>query len=84
MRKIVVTALALALTGALIWAPQSHGATFGSVSHIHDVKVFGDRVLLNTHEGLYEYLAANSMKKISSDDFDVMGLAASGRVLRAY
>ena len=83
MRKIVVSALVLALTGTLTLAPQSHGATYGSVSHIHDVKVFGDRVLLNTHEGLYQYLAANSMKKISGDDFDVMGLAAFGRILYA-
>ena len=82
MRKLVIAAMALALTGTLTWVPQiSQGATYGSVSHIHDVKVFGDRVLLNTHEGLYEYLAANSMKKISSDDFDVMGLAIDGRTL---
>ena len=81
MRKLVISALALVLTGTLTWGPQSYAATFGSVSHIHDVKVFGDRVLLNTHEGLYEYLAANSMKKISTDDFDVMGLATYGRTL---
>lgn len=83
MRKSVVVGLAVALIWAFTWVPESHGATYGSVSHIHDVKVFGDRVLLNTHEGLYQYLAANSMKKISSDDFDVMGLAASGRMLYA-
>lgn len=83
MRKLVISALALVLTGTLTWVPQSYAATFGSVSHIHGVKVFGNRVLLNTHEGLYQYLAANSMKKISNDDFDVMGLATSGRILYA-
>ena len=84
MRKLVIAVLAFALTGTLTWAPQiTHGATFGSVSHIHDVKVFGDRVLLNTHEGLYQYLAANSMKKIGREDFDVMGLATYGRTLFA-
>ncbi|MDP1852102.1 MAG: hypothetical protein Q8K48_06785 [Candidatus Planktophila sp.] len=81
MRKSVIAGLVIALIGALIWVPQSFGATYGSVSHIHDVKVFGDRVLLNTHEGLYEYLAENLMKKIGKDDFDVMGLAPYGRTL---
>ncbi len=81
MRKSVIAGLAIALIGALTWVPQSYAATYGSVSHIHDVKVFGDRVLLNTHEGLYEYIAANFMKKISNDDFDVMGLATYGRTL---
>ena len=84
MRKLITAVLTLAMTGALIWVPQlSNGATYGSVSHIHDVKVFGDRVLLNTHEGLYQYQAANSMKKIGSEDFDVMGLAIFGRTLYA-
>lgn len=83
MRKSFIATLALALAGTLTWMPQSYGATYGSVSHIHDVKVFGDRVLLNTHEGLYQYLAANSMKKISSEDFDVMGLATFGTILYA-
>ncbi len=66
MRKSFIAMLSLALAGTLTWVPQSYGATYGSVSHIHDVKVFGDRVLLNTHEGLYQYLVANSMKKIST------------------
>ena len=84
MRKLVIAGLAMAMTVALTWVPQiSNGATFGSVSHIHGVKVFGDRVLLNTHEGLYQYLAANSMKKIGREDFDVMGLATYGRTLFA-
>lgn len=81
MRKSVIVGLAIALIGALAWVPPSYAATYGSVSHIHGVRVFGDRVLLNTHEGLYEYLAANSMRKVSSDDFDVMGLASYGRTL---
>ncbi|MBF8253144.1 MAG: hypothetical protein HW379_1486 [Actinobacteria bacterium] len=81
MRKSVIAGLAIALIGTLTWVPQSNAATYGSVSHIHDVKVFGDRVLLNTHEGLYEYLAANFIKKLSRDDFDVMGLATYGPTL---
>jgi len=81
MRKSVIAGLAIALLGVLIWVPQSYAATYGSVSHIHSIKVFGGKALLGTHEGLFEYLAANSMKKISIDDFDVMGLATYGRTL---
>lgn len=74
-------AFALALIGALTWAPQSYGATYGSVSHIHSIKVFGDRVLLGTHEGLFEYQASNTMKRISSEDLDFMGLAPFGETI---
>ena len=84
MRKVVMAGMALAMTGALAWVPQiSQGAGYGSVSHIHGVTVFGDKVLFSTHEGLYQHLAANSMKKISSEDFDVMGLAAYGQTMYA-
>lgn len=83
MRKSVVMGLAIALIGAFTSVPQSHGATYGSVSHIHNIKVLGDKALLGTHEGLYQYLAANSMKKISNEDFDVMGLASFGETIYA-
>lgn len=83
MRKPVIAGLVIALFGALIWAPQSHAATYGSVSHIHTIKVFGGKALLGTHEGLFEYQAANSMKRISSEDFDVMGLASFGEIIYA-
>lgn len=83
MRKSAIAIVALTLVGALALAPQSFGATYGSVSHIHSIKVFGEKVLLGTHESLYEYQAANSMKKISSEDFDVMGLASFGKTIYA-
>lgn len=83
MRKSVIAAFVIALIGALVWVPQSYGATYGSVSHIHSIKVFGDKTLLGTHEGLFEYQAANSMKRISSEDFDVMGLASFGDTIYA-
>ncbi len=83
MRKSVIAGLVGALIGALTLVPQSYAATYGSVSHMHSVKVFEDRVLLGTHEGLYEYLAANFIKKLSRDDFDVMGLATFGDIIYA-
>ena len=83
MRKTVIVGLVVALIGALTLVPQSYAATYGSVSHIHSIKVFGDKALLGTHEGLFEYQAANSMKRISSEDFDVMGLASFGDTIYA-
>ena len=83
MRKSVIVAFALALIGALTWSPQSYGASYGSVSHIHSIKVFGDKLLLGTHEGLFEYQAANTMKRISSEDLDVMGLGSVGKTIYA-
>jgi len=56
----------------------ANAETFASVSHIHQLKVYKDKVLLGTHEGLFEFTGKNSMKRISSEDFDVMGLAVVG------
>lgn len=55
----------------------AQGATFDSVSHIHNIKVDGSRILLGTHEGLYLYEGPNKMKKLGTENFDVMGLAVS-------
>ena len=83
MRKSVIVAFALTLIGTLTWSPQSFGASYGSVLHIHSIKVFGDKLLLGTHEGLFEYQAANTMKRISSEDLDVMGLSSVGETIYA-
>jgi photosystem II stability/assembly factor-like uncharacterized protein len=83
MRKSVIVGLAISLLGALALVPQSYGAEYGSVSHIHNIKVLGSKALLGTHEGLYEYVAENSMKRLGSEDFDVMGLAAYGDIIYA-
>ncbi len=64
MRKSAFSVLAIALFGALIWTPLSYAATYGSVSHIHSIKVFGDKALLGTHEGLFEYQGAKSKYEI--------------------
>lgn len=84
MRKSFKTLVVLAITSALVLAPtNSFGATYNSVSHIHDVKVFGKEILMPTHEGLFQYQAANSMKIMEGPVFDVMGLATYGKTLYA-
>ena len=63
MKKLMVGAFALSLACIMALAPAvGFAATYDSVSHIHGVKVFGKEVLMPTHEGLYRYSAANSMK----------------------
>lgn len=63
--------------------PKSHAETFDSVTHIHNVRAFGDQVILGTHEGLYLYQGKNKMKKLSSENFDVMGLAVTDKTIYA-
>lgn len=60
----------------------AHAESFTSVSHIHQLKVYKDKVLLGTHEGLFEFTGMNSMKRVSSENFDVMGLAVvDGKII---
>ena len=54
-----------------------------SISHIHNVEVFGKKILLGTHEGLFEHKSASETKQIGKIDFDLMGLASFGSKLYA-
>lgn len=64
-------------------APLSQAETFGSVTHIHNVRAFGNQVILGTHEGLYLFQGKDKMKKMSSENFDVMGLAVWENIIYA-
>jgi len=55
------------------------GESIGALSHIHSVRAVGDQILLGTHEGLYQYLDEKTVKRISPERFDVMGLAVSSK-----
>jgi photosystem II stability/assembly factor-like uncharacterized protein len=57
--------------------------SIGSVSHIHHVKVVGNKVLILSHEGLYELVGRNDMKLVGKDKMDVMGFTTLGKVLFA-
>lgn len=84
MRQIFRGMLASVLAGTLLILPtNSFAVSFDSVTHIHGVKVFGKEILMPTHEGLYKYTAANSMKLADGPIFDVMGLAAYEKTLYA-
>jgi photosystem II stability/assembly factor-like uncharacterized protein len=49
-----------------------------SISHIHQLEIFKDKILLGTHEGLFELQSKGKMTRIGRDTFDVMGLAVLG------
>ena len=57
--------------------------TLDSVSHIHHVKVVENKVLVLTHEGLYELVSKNDMKLVGKDKIDVMGFTTLGKALFA-
>jgi hypothetical protein len=77
------TLLAALVAIGLLSISSAHAESFDSASHFHQVKVVGDKVFLGTHEGLYELVSSNNMKKIGSEVFDVMGLAAIGNTVFA-
>jgi hypothetical protein len=57
--------------------------TLDSVSHIHHVKVVGNKVLVLTHEGLYELVGKNDMRLVGKEKIDVMGFTTLGKALVA-
>ena len=71
---------AVALTG---FTQDVSAATLDSVSHIHHVKVIENKVLVLTHEGLYELVGKNDMKLVGKDRIDVMGFTSLGKLLFA-
>jgi photosystem II stability/assembly factor-like uncharacterized protein len=77
MKKIaVVVSILLAASSNSAFAS---GESIGALSHIHSVRAVGDQILLGTHEGLYQYLDEKTVKRISPERFDVMGLAISSK-----
>lgn len=71
------TSLAILVAVLIFGQDVALGASFNSVSHIHNIKVNGGQVLLGTHEGLYLYQGGSQMRMLGKENFDVMGLAVS-------
>ena len=78
-RKILTGVVALGLIGVPNAVADSHQA----ISHLHDLRVFGDEILLGTHEGLYRYISKDSIKKLGKESPDVMGLSVLGKRIYA-
>ncbi len=47
--------------------------------HVHNLTLDGDRLLLGTHEGLWQQSPGQPARLLSDPPFDVMGFALSGR-----
>ena len=62
---------------------QVSADTLDSVSHIHHVKVVENKMLVLTHEGLFELVGKNAMKLVGNDKIDVMGFTTLGKALFA-
>lgn len=75
--------LVSAVLAILGFSQTAHAQTLDSVAHIHQVKVIENKVLVLTHEGLYEFVSKNNMKLIGKDKIDVMGFTALGKTLFA-
>jgi hypothetical protein len=71
------------ITSSMAFISHAKAETLDSVSHIHHVKVVGSKVLVLTHEGLYELVGKNNMKLIGKEKIDVMGFVSLGNVLVA-
>jgi hypothetical protein len=88
MKKSKVQSFRVSLSGfaivALMALSNSASAeTLDSVSHIHHVKAVEKKVLVLTHEGLYELVTKNDMKLVGKEKIDVMGFTALGNSLFA-
>jgi photosystem II stability/assembly factor-like uncharacterized protein len=81
MKKIIQLSAMVAIL--LLQTIPAQAQTFNSVTHIHNVKAFGEKILMGTHEGLFQFVSQNNMSSIGKDPFDVMGLDADGTTLFA-
>jgi photosystem II stability/assembly factor-like uncharacterized protein len=72
----VITIAAFALTACASPGSASPGSGFGAgiEGHVHNLAVDGERLLLGTHEGLWEQRPGQEPQQLSQDAFDVMGL----------
>ena len=77
MKKVVIAVVISLMMGGHI--AHASGENIGSLSHIHAVKAHKDQIILGTHEGVYRYLDEKTVKRISTETFDVMGLAISSK-----
>ncbi len=62
-------------TGA---SPESGSSHTQGWQHVHNLALDGDRLLLGTHEGLWEQLPGQDPTLLSAEIFDVMGLTRDG------
>jgi photosystem II stability/assembly factor-like uncharacterized protein len=70
LATMIVAALALsacATSGSALEGPMD--------AHVHNLSVDGERLLIGTHEGLWQQLPGQDPSRVSQEPFDVMGFA---------
>ena len=72
-----------AIVALMALSNSASAETLDSVSHIHQVKVVENKMLVLTHEGLYELVKKNEMKLVGKEKLDVMGFTTLGNSLFA-
>ena len=83
LKRVTYRYLVFTLICLSAFNSQASAETLDSVSHIHQVKVVEKKVLVLTHEGLYELVSKNNMKIVGKDKIDVMGFTTLRRILFA-
>ena len=83
VKSFRVSFSAFAIFSLIATSNGASAETLDSVSHIHQVKVVENKVLVLTHEGLYELVSKNNMKLVGKDKVDVMGFTTLGKALYA-
>lgn len=78
-KKLLVTTLAL----LVISLPNADAATIEDLTHIHNIRILENQILIGTHEGLYQYINKNDIKEVGKERFDIMGLSVLGKTLFA-
>lgn len=78
----IILSFCLVASG-LVLGPPAQANSHSMFSHLHDVRVFGNQILLGTHEGLFEYVNKDTFVQIGKDRPDVMGLSIAGKKIYA-
>ncbi len=83
IKSLKVSFYLFAIVALLGFSNSASAQTLDSVTHIHHVKVVEKKVLVLTHEGLFELVKRNEMKLVGKDKIDVMGFTTLDKALFA-
>lgn len=75
--------IAVSIVGVIAPLLGPMTSALADISHVHQFEIFRNRIILGTHEGLFNLKPAGKLSRIGSSNFDVMGLAVSGSKIYA-
>jgi len=83
LRAVGVVLASGFVASVLTVTPPAVADSHSMFSHLHDVRVFGNQILLGTHEGLFEYKNKDTFTQIGKNRSDIMGLSIAGKKIYA-